>query len=408
MTKLLLPSLLGAVGLSTTASAQMLLGIAYSGESYHINLTNGAVTTPVSVGEPAVGMAADDANGIIYTSQVNAMNAGDLYMTDYADPTSQVMLGLVTDTASGFPLRLEGMAFGNGKLYALHEFDTTTMAPEGIYEIDIPNLTAAPIYLFPDTSIDCGGLGYDPINDKFYATNDAAAYPAGAGLVEIDPVAQTETLLTAYPAGRVDIDGCTVDPVNGIVYLLEDEPAPLHAYNLGTASYDPAPMMSPYAGAGQTFSSGAWAPGYGMGGPIGSLYCNPAIMNSTGSAGTMSAIGSTVAADNDVTLTASSLPANQFGIFVTSMTQAFVPGAGGTSNGDLCLGGSLGRYSAAGQILSSGGNGEFSLALDLTQTPQGAGFVTVMSGETWNFQAWYRDGVGVGSNFTDGLEISFQ
>ena len=141
-------------------------------------------------------------------------------------------------------------------------------------------------------------------------------------------------------------------------------------------------------------------------GPIGTNYCMAA-PNSTGSAGTVSAFGSANVGQNDVTLTAADLPANQFGIFVTSMTQAFVPGAGGTSNGNLCLGGSLGRFSQPNQILNSGSGGEFSLALDLAMFPQGAGFVPVAAGETWSFQAWYRDPVGVGSNFTEGIEIPF-
>ena len=139
----------------------------------------------------------------------------------------------------------------------------------------------------------------------------------------------------------------------------------------------------------------------------GANYCLAAT-NSTGAVGVMSASGSTLVSANDMTLTASGLPANQFGIFVTSMTQGFVVGAGGTSNGNLCVAGAIGRYSAPGQILSSGGSGSFSLALNLTATPQGSGFVSVAAGETWNFQAWYRDSVGLGSNFTDGYELEFQ
>ena len=42
-----------------------------------------------------------------------------------------------------------------------------------------------------------------------------------------------------------------------------------------------------------------------------------------------------------------SLPANQFGIIVTSQTQGFVPNAGGTSNGNLCLGGAIDRFTSA-------------------------------------------------------------
>lgn len=143
------------------------------------------------------------------------------------------------------------------------------------------------------------------------------------------------------------------------------------------------------------------------GNTVGMNYCMAAV-NSTGQIGEMSATGSTVAADNNLTLTASNLPANQFGIFVTSMQQGFSMGAGGSSNGNICLAGTIGRYNLAGQILSSGGAGEFSLALDLTQTPQGATFAAIVAGQAWNFQAWHRDPVGLGSNFTNGLEISFQ
>ena len=143
------------------------------------------------------------------------------------------------------------------------------------------------------------------------------------------------------------------------------------------------------------------------GGPLGTNYCT-AVANSTGVAGAISAAGNPSASSNNVSLMAIGIPAQQFGIFVTSMSQAFVPGAGGTSNGNLCVGGTIGRLSAPNQIQNSGTTGEFSLALDLTAIPQGSGFVTVTAGETWNYQAWYRDGVGLGSNFTDGLEIQYQ
>ncbi len=140
---------------------------------------------------------------------------------------------------------------------------------------------------------------------------------------------------------------------------------------------------------------------------IGSNYCT-AVPNSSGTIGTMSAVGSAFAAANNVTITASGLPNGQFGIFVTSLDQGFVPGAGGTSNGNICLGGVIGRYTSPSQILSTGTTGSFSLPIDLTMVPQGNGTASVMAGEDWNFQAWHRDGVGLGSNFTDGLEISFQ
>ena len=141
-------------------------------------------------------------------------------------------------------------------------------------------------------------------------------------------------------------------------------------------------------------------------GPVGTNYCS-ANPNSTGNAASISGFGETSVSSNDLTLTASDLPANQFGIIVVSATQSFVPNAGGTSNGNLCLGGAIGRYVGPGEILSSGGAGEFSLAIDLGTIPQGGGTTATVAGDTWNFQAWYRDGVGLGSNFTDGIEINF-
>ena len=58
-----------------------------------------------------------------------------------------------------------------------------------------------------------------------------------------------------------------------------------------------------------------------------------------------------------------------------------------------------------GTILSSGPTGTFSFAPNLTNLPQN---VVFMIGETWDFQAWYRDGAASTSNFTDGIEVMFR
>ena len=145
------------------------------------------------------------------------------------------------------------------------------------------------------------------------------------------------------------------------------------------------------------------------GGTLGTSYCGPGVPNSTGNSGEMSATGSLVVANNNVTLLASSLPNNAFGYFLTSRTQGMVPQPGG-SLGVLCLGGNIGRYTGPGQIQNTGMTGEFDLLLDLTQMPTPTGFVAAAAGETWNFQAWHRDSVGGAavSNFTDGLQLDLQ
>jgi len=144
------------------------------------------------------------------------------------------------------------------------------------------------------------------------------------------------------------------------------------------------------------------------GGTLGTSYCSPAVVNSSGQSATTRATGSVSVAANNLTLTAARLPFNSFGFFLTSRTQGFTQNPGG-STGHLCLGGAIGRYVGPGQIKNSGTQGMFNLTVNLSQTPSPTGFVQVLAGQTWNFQCWYRDAVGgvATSNFTDGLSLLF-
>jgi len=135
---------------------------------------------------------------------------------------------------------------------------------------------------------------------------------------------------------------------------------------------------------------------------IGTRYCTPAVVNSSGLSAEMEVTGSDVVADNSVVLNAGQLPPNEFGYFLTSQTQGFVLNPGGSA-GNLCLGGTIGRYSSS--VLSSGAGGAFSLPIDLTDMPDPTSG-TVQVGETWNFTAWFRDGST--NNFADGVAVLFQ
>ncbi len=140
---------------------------------------------------------------------------------------------------------------------------------------------------------------------------------------------------------------------------------------------------------------------------VGTPYCMAAV-NSSGSAGLLEGNGSVSVAANDLTLVATNIPVDSFGLFLTSTVQGFVSNPGG-SDGNLCLGGSIGRYVGPNQVKQAGETGSISLLIDLTSTPQPTGTVSISPGETWNFQGWYRDVnmTGPTSNLTNGLEVSF-
>ncbi|MCP3920428.1 MAG: hypothetical protein GY711_33285 [bacterium] len=141
-------------------------------------------------------------------------------------------------------------------------------------------------------------------------------------------------------------------------------------------------------------------------GLVGTAYCGPAFPNSAGLAATITAHGTAVAGGNPLSLRASDVPSDQFGIFMASQTQGFTNPVGST--GILCLGGTMALFSAPGQIQNSGAAGSFELDIDTQAIPMSPP-VPIAAGETWYFQAWYRDrNPTVTSNFTDGVSIVFQ
>lgn len=141
---------------------------------------------------------------------------------------------------------------------------------------------------------------------------------------------------------------------------------------------------------------------------IGFQFCT-AQLNSTNRGAHIFATGSDVVLDNDVTLGCRYLPNNSNGYFLNNLTNVFVPFPAG-SLGNLCVagGGGVGRYNAS--VLNSGpSGGQVTLPIDLTATPRPSGFVSISAGQTWYFQYWYRDTVGMAavSNFSDAVGILF-
>ncbi|MCP3916044.1 MAG: hypothetical protein GY711_10850 [bacterium] len=138
-------------------------------------------------------------------------------------------------------------------------------------------------------------------------------------------------------------------------------------------------------------------------GPLGASYCGPAVPNSTGAPGTISANGNPWVQVNELSVFAQGLPPGQFGYFLASETQGFFSPP--SSQGNLCLAGNVGRFNQAPDVIQ-GPSG--SILVNLGSIPVNPPRA-VLPGETWNFQCWYRDlNPGQTSNFTDAVTIQFQ
>ena len=138
---------------------------------------------------------------------------------------------------------------------------------------------------------------------------------------------------------------------------------------------------------------------------VGQPYCGPANQNSTGGYASLSAHGSDEVEDADLILRATGLPAVRPTLWLVGDTQGFVGGVGG-GQGNLCLVGTFARFSA--QVRISPDSGVLIEPIDIDALPFNPPHA-VQPGETWNFQAWYRDAnPGLTSNLTDAVSVTFQ
>jgi hypothetical protein len=153
--------------------------------------------------------------------------------------------------------------------------------------------------------------------------------------------------------------------------------------------------------------------GTGASGPA--SFCSPANPNSTGASVTLASSGPS--GPGLYHLEAEGGPTNQFGMFLVSASFS-EPGLT-VSQGRLCLGTPVGRYSAsaggalnslgrfdgAGVLQNLFGTSTVGTGYDLPTTLPSPPGGSISTGSTWSFQLWYRDGAQ--SNFSDGLAITF-
>jgi hypothetical protein len=108
---------------------------------------------------------------------------------------------------------------------------------------------------------------------------------------------------------------------------------------------------------------------------------------------------------NMLQMYAERMPPYNWGYFITGSKSVFTRNPGGAA-GNLCIGGSIGRFDRPGEVLWTGDMGIFdSPGMDINDWPAQPG--SVLPGDTWCFQAWYRDWQANTSNFTSAIEVVF-
>ncbi|MFT7671401.1 MAG: hypothetical protein ACI8X5_004119 [Planctomycetota bacterium] len=123
--------------------------------------------------------------------------------------------------------------------------------------------------------------------------------------------------------------------------------------------------------------------------------------NSVGPGAVISYTGTNGIAANDLALTCIGLPSNAAGIFFYADNQ----NATLFGEGLLCATGNIKRFN----VQFSGALGSVSRPLDYNAAPLNSGTGQAISGETKNFQFWYRDisGGPNGFNTSDALSVTF-
>lgn len=221
---------LASLAATTLATAQVYYGTddAAATDNFVLDVASGVSTGPVFTGAECWGLADDDVNQVMYIIDGSLLKAWP-----YGSAAPAVTVA--TTTYLGATKAMVSAAHHNGVLYV-----NPNLAIEGFYTVDVVTGDLTLIYTFSATTIDLGGLDFDPATGLLYGSNDATAYvdpqgTAGRGIIVFDLFAPTITETTTYPypvnaagAERTDVDGLAFDP-SGVVYMLEDEPAPCTA-----------------------------------------------------------------------------------------------------------------------------------------------------------------------------------
>ncbi|MEM9800910.1 MAG: FG-GAP repeat protein [Planctomycetota bacterium] len=140
--------------------------------------------------------------------------------------------------------------------------------------------------------------------------------------------------------------------------------------------------------------------------PFGERACD-GVPNSTGTPAELRVTGDRRASIGRLFLEASDLPAQALTLFLAAPSTGFTPNPGG-SQGVLCIDGPVSRFVPLAGLAYASGAYDAQLDMNAIPTPQ-SGPVAIQPGDTYTFQAWYRDAnPGPTSNFSSAVSVRFR
>jgi hypothetical protein len=372
---------LAVVALALPAQSQDMYAINLGGAIFEVNSITGVASQVGPSGFNQTSSMASTPWGTIYV-----ISGGNNLITIDRNTGVGTLVGAVT------MLDVRALAYDkpSGLLYAIRDNTVSGSGGDRLWTIDPATLGKQ---LVGDTTREgINGLAFHP-NGQLYGWDVGDGGGQGPGLTLIDKATAATTTVNPGLNNGFNYEFLTIKE-NGICYVGSDIFCSVNIFT-GVESFI------------SNFPNGQLMRGCDMrfdpGNTLGANYC-VANANSTGQISRIIATGSALASNNNLSLRAIDLPQNQFGYFLVSGQQGFVPFTGG-SQGNLCLNLPVGRFNL--QIVNSQTLGTFAIQVDTTALPLSPP-TPIQSGDTWNFQCWYRDNnPGPTSNFSNGVSITF-
>ena len=148
-------------------------------------------------------------------------------------------------------------------------------------------------------------------------------------------------------------------------------------------------------------------------------FCDPAAVNSSGNSAVLTSMPIATGAGYRLLVSGGPTSNNSLGYFIMSGS---IAGPIPLGDGNLCLGGTVGRYSpnsganlnslgifnSLGVFTNPSGTSATGFGFDIpTELPPLIGGL-IAPGSTWHFQLWFRDsGLGPTTNLSNGLSLTF-